>query len=85
MLKNVIDYEPSIALFVPDDDPLVFYRKISDLALYLLEPAGKLYFEINEKYGDDTVQLLSSKGFCNIILRKDINSRERMIRAEKKN
>jgi release factor glutamine methyltransferase len=83
MLKNVTDYEPPIALFVPDDDPLVFYRTIADLAGSLLKPAGKLYFEINEKYGDDTVQLLSSKGFCNIILRKDINGRDRMVRAEK--
>jgi release factor glutamine methyltransferase len=82
MNKNVIDYEPHVALFVPDNDPLVFYRAIADLAPAFLKEGGKLYLETNERYGNDTVELLSSKGFINITLQNDINGRERMIRAE---
>ena len=82
MLKNVIDYEPHIALFVPDTDPLLFYRIIADIAINQLKPGGKLYFEINEQFGNETADLLSLKGFKNIILRKDINGKERMLKAE---
>ncbi len=83
MSSNVTDYEPAIALFVPDSDALVFYRRISELATNLLKPGGMLYFEINEKYGSQTAELLIAKGFCNVILKKDIHGRERMIRAER--
>jgi release factor glutamine methyltransferase len=82
MLRNVIDYEPHIALFVEDSDPLVFYREIADLAVKQLKPEGKLYFEINERFGNEMTDLLAMKGFKNIILKKDINGKERMIRAE---
>ncbi len=82
MFKNVIDYEPHIALFVPDTDPLIFYRAIADLAINRLKPGGHLYFEINEKLGYETVELLKSKGFINITLKNDINGKERMIRGE---
>jgi len=85
MLKNVVDYEPHIALFVPDADPLVFYRTIADLALIKLNPGGKLYFEINEQFGNETAELLALRGFINITLKKDINGKERMIRVEFKN
>lgn len=85
MLKNVIDYEPHIALFVPDTDPLLFYRAIADIAINQLKPGGKLYFEINEQFGNETADLLSSKGFKNIIVRKDINGKERMLKAELNN
>ena len=85
MLKNVIDYEPHIALFVPDTDSLIFYRAIADIAINQLKPGGILYFEINERYGIETADLLTLKGFHNIILRKDINGKERMIRAELNN
>jgi len=85
MLQNVIDYEPHIALFVPDNDPLLFYRAIADLAINQLKPGGKLYFEINEQFGNETAYLLSSKGFENIIIRKDINGKERMLKAELNN
>jgi release factor glutamine methyltransferase len=83
MQKNVLDYEPHIALFVPDNDALVFYRAIADLAVIRLKPGGHLYFEINERYENETAELLASKGFINIILKKDINGKFRMIKAEK--
>lgn len=82
MHRNVTEYEPHVALFVPDTDPLVFYRTITDRAITLLKPGGKIYFEINERFGKETVQLLSEKGFRNITLRNDINGKVRMIRAE---
>jgi len=85
MLKNVIDYEPYIALFVPDNDPLRFYHAIADVAINQLKIGGKLYFEINEKFGNETAVLLSSKGFEKIIIRKDINGKERMLKAELNN
>jgi release factor glutamine methyltransferase len=82
MLQNVIDYEPHVALFVSDTDPLVFYRTIADIAGKQLKPGGNLYFEINERFGNETADLLAKKGFKNIVLKKDINGKERMIRAE---
>jgi len=85
MLKNVVDYEPHIALFVPETDPLIFYRIIAEIAINALKPGGKLYFEINEQFGIETVDLLTLKGFKNIILKKDINGKERMIKADWEN
>jgi len=82
MLKNVIDYEPHIALFVPDTDPLIFYRAIADIAINQLKQGGKLYFEINEQFGNETADLLSLKGFKNIIIKKDINGKVRMLKAD---
>ena len=83
MQRNVINFEPHIALFVPDDDPLIFYRKISDLAINHLKPGGHLYLEINEKYGAQTAELFASAGFIKIEVKKDINGRQRMIKCEK--
>jgi len=82
MPKNVIEHEPHVALFVPDTDPLIFYRTIADFAINQLKPGGKLYFEINEQFGNETTNLLSTKGFKNIIVRNDINGKVRMVRAE---
>jgi len=81
MNKNVLNYEPHIALFVADNDPLIFYRIISELAPSLLKSEGHIYFEINEKYGTEIMNLLTSKGFLNIILKRDINGRARMVRG----
>jgi len=83
MHKNVIQFEPHLALFVPDSDPLVFYREIADLAVTELKPGGHLYLEINEQYGNETLELLSIKGFNQLILKKDINGKNRMIKGEK--
>ncbi|AWI27112.1 peptide chain release factor N(5)-glutamine methyltransferase [Flavobacterium pallidum] len=79
--KNVLAYEPHLALFVADDDALVFYRKIATLALKSLHPEGKLYFEINQYLGKEMLQLLESMGFKDIQLRKDIYGNDRMVKA----
>jgi len=79
MHANVTDFEPHTALFVPEHDPLLFYRAIADFALDNLNPGGQLFFEINEGLGKETVQLLADKGFKDIKLRKDMSGRDRMI------
>ena len=82
MLPNVLNNEPHVALFVPDNDPLLFYRKIAQLAQTHLKPNGKLYFEINRSAGKATVYLLEGIGFTDVELRKDISGNERMIRGK---
>lgn len=81
MSEIVKAHEPSLALFVPDDDPLLFYRAIARFAQVALVPGGKLYFEINAAYGFETCQMLCEAGFCDVALRQDINGRDRMVRA----
>ena len=80
--KNVLDYEPHLALFVEDTNALIFYKKIAELAQKSLSPKGKLYFEINQYLGKETVDLLQKMNFKNIELRKDIYGNDRMIKAE---
>ncbi len=79
--KNVLDYEPHLALFVEDTDALLFYRKIAQLALKNLSPNGLLFFEINQYLGKETVELLDNLGFKNIELKKDIYGNDRMIKC----
>ena len=79
--SNVLDYEPHLALFVEDDDALLFYRKIAQLAKKNLTKNGRLYFEINQYLGKETFELLESLGFKNVELRKDIYGNDRMIRG----
>lgn len=81
MHTNVTDFEPHTALFVPEDDPLVFYRAIANFAALNLCSNGLLFFEINESLGKETVQLLSDKGFIEIELRQDMSGRDRMIKC----
>lgn len=83
MQPNVLDHEPHSALFVPDDDPLIFYRTIASKAFQWLNPGGFIFFEINENLGDETADCLSQAGYLNIILKKDLNGRDRMLRATK--
>lgn len=83
MHSNVTDFEPHTALFVPEDDPLLFYNAITDYALSNLTTNGLLFFEINENLGKETVELLNDKGFNNIELRKDMSGKDRMIRGTK--
>jgi len=78
---NVLAYEPHLALFVEDTDALLFYRKIAELALKNLSENGKLYFEINQYLGKETVELLESLGFKNIELKKDIYGNDRMVKS----
>lgn len=83
MERNVLDWEPSLALFVPDHDPLLFYRRIGQLGRELLVSGGQLYFEINRAYGTQTVALLGEQGYKKVELLKDISGNDRMIIAEK--
>uniref|UniRef100_UPI00404B1424 peptide chain release factor N(5)-glutamine methyltransferase n=1 Tax=Flavobacterium sp. TaxID=239 RepID=UPI00404B1424 len=83
MKKNVLDFEPHLALFVPENDPLLFYRKIGELAWENLKSCGCLYFEINQYLGKETLDLLQSIGFQNLELRKDFMKNDRMIKAIK--
>lgn len=81
MQRNVLDYEPFTALFVPDNDPLLFYREIAEFGKEHLKKNGNIYFEINQAFGKETVDLLSGLGYKNIILRKDMFGKNRMVRA----
>lgn len=81
MKSNVLDWEPHTALFVPDNDPLLFYRIIAEKGLKMLEPGGRLYFEINRAHGNETSDMLASLGYTDIKLRKDLAGNDRMIRA----
>ena len=80
---NVLDYEPHLALFVNDPNPLLFYEKIAVLAQQHLKQNGHLFFEINQYLGTQTVDLLSAKGFSSPILRKDLSQNDRMIMTTK--
>jgi len=79
--KNVLDNEPHLALFVDDNDALVFYRKIAELAQKNLSPKGQLFFEINQYLGKEMMELLEKMNFQNIELRQDIYGNDRMIRG----
>jgi release factor glutamine methyltransferase len=81
MQERVKEFEPHLALFVPDSDSLVFYRKLADFSLQHLKEGGNLFVEINEAKGESVADLFKEKGFTNIELRKDMQGKERMIRA----
>jgi len=81
MKANVLQYEPYLALFTDDKYPLLYYKKIGNLASKSLNWGGKLYFEINEQYGAEILEMLSNIGFVDIALKKDINDKDRMIKA----
>lgn len=83
MHSNVLDWEPHTALFVPDSDPLLFYRTIAEKGLELLPPGGRLFFEINRAHGKETKEMLAALGYTGIELRKDFAENDRMIRAVK--
>ena len=82
MQRNVLEHEPETALYVKDEDPLIFYRQISKLAANNLKPGGKLYFEINQYLGKETEALLTEKNF-QTRLKKDIFGVDRMLRGIK--
>jgi len=83
MQANVIKHEPATALFVKDNDALIFYRKIADFAQIYLKQDGNLFFEINEYLGNDVSKMLEEKGFKNIEIRKDIFGKDRMVKCNK--
>lgn len=81
MEANVLEHEPHTALFVPDNDPLLFYRHIAEYAAKTLKPHGKLYFEINPLYAGQIKKMLAEQGFIDIILKEDQFNKQRMIKA----
>lgn len=83
MRKNVLDYEPAMALFVPDDDPLLFYRAIALWAERLLSEGGAGFVEINEAFGLQTAELFRAAGFSDVVTVKDLNNRDRFVKFTK--
>ena len=85
MEDNVLNFEPQIALFVEDADPLIFYKRIAAEARRILKNDGFIFFEIHESFGKELISLLETAGFVNIELRKDLQGKERMVRAQNVN
>lgn len=83
MEENVLAHEPHLALFVPDDDPLLFYRKIAELGLQLLVSKGEIFFEINRSYGPQTAALLTDMGYVDVRVLCDQFGNDRMVNAIK--
>ena len=83
MNKNVLDYEPHLSLFVPDEDPLVFYNAILEFSMDSLKENGQVFFEINESFDKEIVALMKNHNFAQIELRKDINDKFRMVSGRK--
>ena len=83
MEQNVLRYEPALALFVPDADPLLFYRRIGLLTFEALTAEGTLYFEINQAYGKETKELLHTIGFGEVELYRDCFGKDRIIKAKR--
>ena len=81
MRKNVLEHEPWLALFVPDDDPLLFYRAVAAWARQLLKPDGLCLVEINEALGRQTAEVFEDAGFRDVEVLQDLNSRDRFVRA----
>lgn len=83
MEPNVLQWEPSLALFVPDDDPLRFYLRIAVLGRDMLADGGRLYFEINRAYGREMVEMLRAMGYVGVRVEKDLSQNDRFVIAEK--
>ncbi len=81
LAKNVVEYEPGLALFVYDTNPLLFYEAITDFALEKLNDKGKLYFEINEYYGEEVLFMMADKGMQNVEILTDMQGKDRMVIA----
>lgn len=83
METNVLEHEPHLALFVPDDDPLLFYRRIAELGRLMLKENGHIFFEINRRFGTETVEMLQKLNYRDVELRKDQYGNDRMVKAIK--
>ncbi len=84
MKKNVLNFEPEKALFVDDENPLVFYKAIADFARQNLNKSGRIYCEINQYLGKEILNLFVREGFADVCLLKDLNGNDRMIAAKLK-
>jgi len=80
---NVLEYEPYQALFAPGHDPFIFYKRIAAFGMKCLKPHGKVFFELNEAFPEEVAQVLQQNGYSDIVTRKDINGKWRMIFAKK--
>ncbi len=83
MKENVLAYEPHVALFVENDDALLFYRSIAEKALFFLKKEGYLFFELNEYYADETAKVMEKLGYKEIEIKEDLQGKKRMLRARK--
>jgi release factor glutamine methyltransferase len=83
MKKNVLDYEPSEALFVPEEDPLIFYKKIAFNSADVLVPGGMLFLEVNEMYGKEVKQLLLDLNYMDVKVIQDIHGKDRIVFGKK--
>ena len=81
--ENVLVHEPNLALFIADEDPLLFYRKMLDIGLQSLEKGGKFYFEFNEQYGKEMIELMEQKGYSDIRIIKDLSGKDRFAACTK--
>lgn len=85
MSSVVLNNDPELALFVPDEDPLLFYRKIAELGLKSILDGGFLWFELHENYANETANLVENLGYKNVVIKKDMQEKLRMLKAKKKN
>lgn len=83
MHQNVLDFEPGLALFVEDKDPLLFYQKIAEFGTTNLSENGKLYFEIHERFGQETKEMLLQLGYQNVEILQDLNGKDRIVKAQR--
>ena len=83
MDRNVLEHEPRLALFVPNNDPLIFYKKIVQMGMRMLKEGGGLYFEVNRRFGNEVVELLKGMNYQEVELRKDMFGNDRMVKAIK--
>jgi release factor glutamine methyltransferase len=84
MAKNVLDYDPALALFVKDEAPLIFYERIVRYSFLLLKPGGSLYVEINERFGKEVCDLFERAGYIGVSLYKDIQRKDRIVSGMKR-
>ncbi len=82
MRDNVLKYEPHLALFVPNEDALLFYKAIAKFSREHLKPEGSVYVEINEVLGEEVVEVLNSSGFTSVVVKKDMQGKDRMVKAK---
>lgn len=82
MHRNVTEFEPDLALFVPDEDPLLFYRALADYASKNTAPGGLLFFELHENYAQETLEMVEKTGFVSVEIRADLQGKQRMLKAE---
>jgi release factor glutamine methyltransferase len=83
MNSNVLDFEPHLALFVPNDSPIIFYERIANLAFQKLNQNGFLFFELNPDFANQVIEMLKILGFSNVELKKDLQGKNRMLKTQK--